>query len=215
MTSFCAQIDIHRTSRHRIIRLRRQVWRFVLAGRAIDVMSSSVPAVVTTAPPQPVVSVPDGWEKFKDPLGEITIYFPAGQPEKNENVSDTITKTTGLPGDYWTKTVDTKSYIISRMTATEAEMKSQKPEGILFEALKGFAGGGPGMVPSKYELPIWDKKGGISRIVVFDFAKEKKRAVVRGVISGNRVVLAIVMGEPGIGMKDKDIQPFIDKRAVH
>jgi hypothetical protein len=174
------------------------------------VISSPSSAAVSKTPSPPVVSVPDGWEKFNDPLGEVAIYFPSGQPEKNEKVSETITKQSGLAGDYWTKAVDNKSYILSRMTANEAEMKSQKPEGILFDALKGFAGGGPGMVPSKYELPIWDSKGRISRIVVFDFSKEKKRAIVRGVISGNRVVLAIVMGEPGIGMKDKDIQPFLD-----
>jgi hypothetical protein len=175
-----------------------------------NVMSTPSPGAVSKPPSPPAVSVPDGWEKFNDPLGEIAVYFPSGQPEKNQAVSDTITKQSGLPGDYWTKAVGEKSYVLSRITATEAEVTAKKPEAILFDSLKGFAGSIPGSSPGKYELPIWDSMKRISRIVVFDFPNENKRAVVRGVISGNRVVLAIVIGEPGIGMKDKDIQPFLD-----
>ena len=63
----------------------------------------------------PAPKLPAGWEKFNDPLGEINLYFPGGQPEKNEALSAaTSQKMRGLAADTWIKTVGDNTYVLSR-----------------------------------------------------------------------------------------------------
>jgi hypothetical protein len=161
-------------------------------------------------PPGPAVQMPAGWEKFNDPLNEIDLYFPSGQPEKNQQASDAIAKSTGGAGDYWMKVANGKVYSLSRMTFSKNEMGlNKKKEKLLFDTLVGF-GTGMRAQPGEYELPQFDNKGRVSRVVVFDVLNTKKRAIVRGFVSGNRAFMAIVIGEPGITAKDADIRPFLD-----
>jgi len=163
-----------------------------------------------TEPSKPAVNLPAGWEKFNDPLNEIDLYFPSGQPEKNQQASDSLAKASGGPGDYWMKVAGGKVYSLSRMTFSKSEMGlNKKPEKLLLDALVGF-GAGMGAKPGVFELPLFDNKGRVSRVVVFEVPNAKKRAIVRGFVSGNRAFMAIVVGQSNITAKDADIQPFLD-----
>lgn len=164
-------------------------------------------------PKPPAATVPAGWEKFTDPLAEMDLYFPGGQPTKNQDGSDKVTKATGGPGDIWAKEANGKVYMLSRMTASPAEVRRRKPEALLFDALKGFAMGIPGAKQGNYELPTFDG-GKVSRYVTYDIPTEGKRAVVRGLAAGNRVVMVIVIGPANVTAKDADVAPFLDNAKL-
>jgi hypothetical protein len=177
-------------------------------GPAVNNPGNNIAAQPKNNPP-PGVKLPVGWEKFNDPLSELALYFPAGQPEKNEKASDEIARASGGAADSWTKIEGGKVYSLSRMTVSDADMKKKKPEVILFEAQQGMGKGLGAAGQGKYDPPVFSN-GQVSRVVVFDVPSIGKRFIVRGYVSGNRVFLAFVTGEPNITAKDADIQPFLD-----
>jgi hypothetical protein len=159
-------------------------------------------------PPAPKAKPPAGWERFNDPLSEVELHFPGKQPKKDEAASEDVAKAINGAADQWVLEADGgKAYALTRMTFPAAEVRVNKPEKLLFDAMVGM-GQGLGAMAGKYEPPVFEN-GRVSRVVVFDIPKEKLRVVLRGMVVGNRVYLAFVTGDPKIAAKDKDIVPFL------
>ncbi len=102
--------------------------------------------------------MPAGWEKFNDPLSEVEIYFPDGQPEKNDAASAQLVAAIGGPADLWTKVVGDKVYLFKRQTLPQDALKKNSPEKILNMTVDTEREASPG-------TEVSDRTGYISNVI--------------------------------------------------
>ncbi|WP_168218989.1 hypothetical protein [Limnoglobus roseus] len=160
----------------------------------------------TTAKRPP--GLPPEWEKFKDPLDELEVYFPFGQPDKDAALSANLAKATGGPADVWTHQSGTNVYLLQRITVTDADLKGKKPEATLAEAAAGVRSVFPRAKESSFINLT--QAGKSVRVCDIDLPAEKKRIVLFLMLSGNRLIFAQVKGGPKISRIDAEIFPYFE-----
>lgn len=152
--------------------------------------------------------VPAGWEKFNDPLGEVEIYFPGGQPGKNEALGATITQKSGAAGDVWMKQNGDVVYMLIRSTVPAAEVKGVGAEKAIDDAAKGMVGSIPGARQVNSMSSVDDGKP--TRLLTLDIPTQRKRTFVRLILAGNRLLVATATGPRTLQPADPAVGPFVD-----
>lgn len=162
---------------------------------------------------KPAPTLPTGWEKFNDPLGEINLYFPGGQPEKNEAATANMNRQAGgNSGDIWAKVNGNLTYMLVRSTLSEADMKGKITEKLLNEAEMGLRGSS---LRAKMRTDMTPKDTGDStRVITVDLLAQRKRLIARITVSGNRLLIITATGGLTSNATDAGMQPFLDNFEV-
>ncbi|WP_149110681.1 hypothetical protein [Limnoglobus roseus] len=148
------------------------------------------------------VGVPAGWEKFRDPLNEVILYFPE-RPKK-----DTARRRDDPPdSEEWNAVNNLKYYALIRWTV---EANGEKPEKVLFDAMNAYLRKQSSVQgPATFEPPMLEQNGRVSRVGKVDYGSNGK-LIFRGIVSGNRVLIAIYSGSRMNERTDPEVQPFLD-----
>jgi hypothetical protein len=159
-------------------------------------------------PPRPAPKLPAGWDRFNDPLGEVELYVPGGQLDKNAALSEKLAADTGGAADLWTRVSGEKTYMLQRTTVSPAALKKNSPQQILAIAASVVRDTYPRA--RQKNLSTYDDNGRHSVVVTIDLPVEKKRLIVRILISGDRLMEAHVLGPAVMTATDADVTAFID-----
>ncbi len=178
------------------------------------VLSPHIINVAKNAPiAKPAPKLPAGWEKFNDPLGEVNIHFPGGQPVKDEVLSASVSRQVGgLAADTWTKSVGDITYVLIRTTFLAESVKVLAPEKILEVMSRGFINSVGGGQVEKNEAV--NDGGRPTRIVIVEIPLAKRRMYSKMILLNDRLLVATVKSNLPMRSSDSEVITFLDSFEV-